>query len=98
MIQVTFQKRNGDILQRIRKTHPSYRVGQLTSMGWKVLDIKYKYKSKWYSNIEYDNLIDRDFKRFQLRNNIKKDIKNIYKQLIYGGSLLLLIRIIKEML
>ena len=73
MILITYQKRNGDIFQRVRNTYTSYRVGEETSMGWKVLDIKYKYKDRYYSYAEYDRLIDKAWQKDKRRFKIKKE-------------------------
>ena len=68
MIQITYQKRNGNILYRLRKTMLPYRIGDITSMGWKVLNIEYEYKNKYYSYYEYNKLIH----KFRIRNQKKK--------------------------
>ncbi|MBO7614771.1 MAG: hypothetical protein J6T15_03650 [Bacilli bacterium] len=47
-IIVTYQKNNGDILLRPRKTIYDLQIGETTSMGWKVLDIHYLYNGNYY--------------------------------------------------
>lgn len=47
--KVIYQKANGETFERIRKTLPPTRIGEETSMGWKILDIKLYCKYKWYS-------------------------------------------------
>ena len=83
MIQITYQKRNGTIFQRIRNTYCPYRVGDTTSMGWKVLDIKHKYGNKYYSSIEYDKLIDKEWKRTKKLLQLKYSINNMLKYANY---------------
>ena len=60
MVQVTYQKQDGCIMQKLRKTMLPYKVGETTSMGWKVLDIEYKYTDKYYSEYRYNMLIHKD--------------------------------------
>ena len=95
MIQITFQKRNGEIFQRLRRTLSPYRIGEVNSYGWKVLDIRYKYKGKFYSQLEYDKLIDKRIKRYKRNNKIKSTIYSVYKQLGYSICLLILIRFLE---
>lgn len=45
---ITYQKSNGDIFYRPCQTTYGKRVGDETSMGWKVLDIHYKYGNNYY--------------------------------------------------
>ena len=47
---VIYQKKNGDIIERKRATFPEHQIGEYTSMGWKILDIKHEYKNKYYSS------------------------------------------------
>ncbi len=87
MILITYQKRNGDIFQRVRNTYTSYRVGDETSMGWKVLDIKYKYKDHYYSYADYDRLIEKEWQKdkklFQIKKGIKETLKNINRVMVF---------------
>lgn len=93
---ITYQKRNGTIFQRIRNTYLPYRVGDTTSMGWKVLDIKYKYGNKYYSSMEYDRLIDKRWKREKKLLQFKKDLSNISKFANYLVVFIVLINAIKS--
>lgn len=92
MIQMVYQKANGDIIERIRTTYPSYRVGDRTSMGWKVLSIKYFYKGKYYNRIEYDKLIDKTWQRAKKRSILKKKITELYHNLSFIFTLFLMVR------
>ena len=58
-MKVTYQKRDGSILERYRNTTPPYRIGDYTSMGWKLLNIEYCYKDKLYTEIEYYKMIEK---------------------------------------
>lgn len=93
MQQITYQKRNGDILQRYRVTGLPYRIGEYTSMGWLVLDIRYSYKGKYYPRSEYDNLLDRDLRRDKKIRQIKNAIKRIYFDMSYFMILLIFLRV-----
>lgn len=90
---ITYQKRNGEIFNRIRNTYCPYRVGDTTSMGWKVLDIKYNYKNKYYDYDTWFKLVDKEFnkgkKKREIIHKIKLFIKNV-NQLI---NLFILIKI-----
>lgn len=95
MILTTFQKGNGQIIQRVRNTYPSYRIGDRTSMGWKVLDMKFKYKGKYYSRTEYDDMVTKSLKRSRRNTMIKNKLYSIYKELVYSIILLLFINFFK---
>lgn len=45
---ITYQKANGDIFYRPSQSTYGRKVGDETSMGWKVLDIHYKYGNNYY--------------------------------------------------
>ena len=86
MLQVTYQKRNGIVFKRLRDTTPPYRVGEETSMGWKVLKIEYEYNNKFYPSYEYYKLIDKHkqkiIKRIQLKKKCKKVLITLLNSLI----------------
>jgi hypothetical protein len=86
VLQVTYQKRNGVIFKRLRDTTPPYRVGEETSMGWKVLNIEYEYNNKFYPGYEYYKLIDKHkqkiIKRIQLKRKCKKVLITLLNSLI----------------
>ena len=93
MVQVTYQKRNGDIFDRFRTTYPTYKIGEETSMGWKVLDIKYKWGNKYYHTSEYYERVEKAFKRDLKISRIKNKIIFIYKNAIYIIGLLVLFKV-----
>lgn len=37
-MQITYQKKDGSVMQRFRNTILPYKIGDTTSMGWKVLN------------------------------------------------------------
>ena len=72
---ITYQKSNGDIFFRARKTLLGLSVGDETSMGWTVLNIHYLYEGNYYT---YE-----DFKRIRRNKQLKeKKEKKIVKFLI----------------
>lgn len=95
MIMVTYQKANGQIIQRIRNTMCPYRVGDKTSMGWTVLEILYNYKGKYYTKNVYDKFIDHNMFKYQRQRKIKSFIIKLYKELSYLVALLIMIKVLK---
>lgn len=79
MIQITYQKRDGSIFYRIRNTLLPYKIGDTTSMGWKVINIEYKYNNKYYKEYEYNRII---YKNKQRYFKIKKIKEFFIRQLI----------------
>ena len=47
MIQITYQKKDGSIIQKYRNTSLPYKIGDTTSMNWKVLNIEYEQKIRF---------------------------------------------------
>lgn len=86
MLQVTYQKRNGIVFKRLRDTTPSYKIGDNTSMGWKVLNIEYEYNGSFYPSYEYYKLIEKNkqkiIKRIQLKKKCKKVLITLLNSLI----------------
>ena len=54
---ITYQKQNGDIIYKPRTSIYGRRIGDITSMGWKVIDIHYKYEGNYYMYEDYMKLI-----------------------------------------
>ena len=98
MIQVTYQKRDGDIIHRIRNTILPYKVGDTTSMGWKVLNIEYEYKNKYYPEYEYNVLIAKNRKRYVKIRETKDKILNEFKTLLYYFIVIIMYHYIKILL
>lgn len=96
-MQITYQKRDGCIFQRFRNTMLPYKIGDITSMGWKVLNIEYEYKNNYYSQYEYNMLIHKNKQRYVRKQQIKtlciKEIKTLLYYII-GIIIINLIRIL----
>lgn len=77
---VIYQKYNGDILYRALTSTPTYKIGQTTSMGWKVLDIQHMEKGKCFTTKEYDIKLNRKDKLNHILTVIHRvDILDILK-------------------
>lgn len=75
---ITYQKRNGDIFFRARKSLLGLSIGDETSMGWKVLDIHYFYEGNYYTLDDYRRI--KNGKDIKPKKD-KKVIKYIIRQL-----------------
>lgn len=95
MMQITYQKRDGTIMKRLRNTMLPYCVGDTTSMGWKVISIEYEYKNKYYPEYEYRNLIYQSKKRLIRKQQIKEQIMIKTKSLLYNFIMILILYYIK---
>ena len=95
MIQITYQKRNGNILQRLRKTMLPYRIGDTTSMGWKVLNIEYEYNQKFYTYYEYNKLIHKKKQRYIKRKQFERICKKTITLLYYIITIIIILYYIK---
>lgn len=71
-MQVTYQKRDGSIMQKLRNTTPPYEVGETTSMGWKVLNIEYEYRGKYYDYYDYSMMIYKNKQKAIKKREIKE--------------------------
>lgn len=89
--RVMWQKKNGDIIQRNVQWN-DYKIGDVNSYGWIVVDVKYYYKNNFYSFDKYEQLVNKEIKRDRQIMLIKKNINKTYKQLIYLVELLIVIR------
>lgn len=54
---ITYQKENGNIICHYCKTNYGRVVGEETSMGWKVLEIHYKYDNNYYCYEDYNRML-----------------------------------------
>lgn len=84
MYQITYKKQNGEVFNRIRNTLPGY-IGDETSMGWIILDIKYSFKNNYYSFAEYKQLMNK-YRKF---NKISRSVNRLFKK--YGTTIALFI-------
>ena len=95
MMQITYQKRDGTTMKRLRNTMLPYSVGDTTSMGWKVINIEYEYKNKYYPEYEFRNLIYQSKKKLIRKQQIKEQIMIKTKSLLYNFIMLLILYYIK---
>ena len=54
---VLYERTNGELLYRYRKSLPQYEIGSYTSMGWKLVDIKQLDKGKCLSLYDYSTSV-----------------------------------------
>lgn len=74
---VYYKKGNGEIIQRNRSTLPEYKIGESTSMGWLVMDIKYVLNGNIYDTVKDYNLAIKKLYRFDhTKRNIRNAIRN----------------------
>ena len=78
MIQITYQKSNGCIIHRKRNTMLPYKIGDTTSMGWKVLNIECEYKNQYYPLYKYNILIEKE-KQKQIKK--RKTIEQCFNEI-----------------
>lgn len=95
MMQITYQKRDGTTMKRLRNTMLPYSVGDTTSMGWKVINIEYEYKNKYYPEYEFRNLIYQSKKKLIRKQQIKEQIMEKTKSLLYNFIMILILYYIK---
>ena len=95
MMQITYQKRDGTTMKRLRNTMLPYSVGDTTSMGWKVINIEYEYKNKYYPEYEFRNLIYQSKKKLIRRRQIEERIMEKTKSLLYNFIMILILYYIK---
>ena len=92
MMQITYQKKDGSIIKRCRSTEPPYKIGQITSMGWKLLDIEYEYKNNYYSYYQYNILLQKDKNKYLRKKKAKTLFSKELKTFIQYFMILLIIR------
>lgn len=74
MYQIEYKKRNGEIIKRIRNTLPG-KIGEETSMGWIIADIKYCLNGNYYPFMEYKTKMKKYHSLIITKNKIKQLIK-----------------------
>ena len=78
---ITFQKSNGDIIMRPRMGTYGLCIGDETSMGWKVLDIHYKFvDGNYYHENEYSRKVLESKKK---KDPLKKRIADYLMRATY---------------
>lgn len=77
MYLVTYKNRNGEVFCKVRNTCPNYNIGDETSMGWTLIDIKYWFKNGYYSSSDC-YVMKRKIKENRIKlNNILTFLKHI---------------------
>lgn len=94
-MQITYQKRDGKIIQRLRNTMLPYKIGEITSMGWKVLNIEYEYNNKYYPEYEYNKIIYKNKLSFNKRKRVIELCIKEGKNLLYCTLVVLVINFLK---
>ena len=82
-MQITYQKSNGCIIKRLRSTPLGCKIGDTTSMGWKVLNIEYQYKNKYYPEYKYNMLILKNKQAFIKKKEIRELCIRELRTLLY---------------
>lgn len=98
MMQITYQKRDGSIIKRQRKTEPSFRIGQETSMGWKVLNVEYELNNKYYSSTDYYSMLHQNKQRFIRKQKNKELYMNNFRTLMYYCAAVVIVNLLKYIL
>lgn len=93
MIQMTYQKKNGQIIKRTITGFSPYRVGDINSYGWEVIDIKHFYKGKWYSKRDFEIMISKNQDNFRKKIKMRNFISNLYKNVGYFLELMIMLKI-----
>ena len=75
-----------------------YKIGDTTSMGWKVLNIEYEYKDKYYTEYEYNKLIHKNSLKSSKKRASKEAYKEELKKIMYYIIAVLIINFIKKIL
>lgn len=78
---ITYQKSNGEIFIRPCKFDYGKRVGDETSMGWKILDIHYKHNDNYYCYTDFMRIFRDEMEKEIKEKRRKKLIKYAIKQL-----------------
>lgn len=82
-MQITYQKKDGSVMQRFRNTILPYKIGDTTSMGWKVLNIEYEYNNKYYPEYKYNIIIQKRKKAYFKRKKTIEHCKTESKKFLY---------------
>ena len=85
MYKITYRKKNGEVFDRIRSSMPIQNIGEETSMGWTILDIKYQFNDNYYSFEEYKDKMRKQRKLNQIDRTISRFVKK------YSTSMALII-------
>lgn len=76
---ITYQKQNGEILIRPCKFDYGKRVGEETSMGWKIVDIHYRHNDNYYCYHDFMKMFEKEIKEKHSKKLIRYIIKKLNK-------------------
>ena len=79
---VIYQKKD-DLIYRAVKTKPMYKVGDTTSMGWKVKGIQHLYNGKVYSRYEFNNKLQHKRKMHEKVNALSDNLGRLLNYLVW---------------
>ena len=96
-MQITYQKRNGCVFQRMRETALPYKIGEETSMGWKVLNIEYEYNNEFYSEHDYYKMIQKRKDIFIKKKQIVDTLKRELKSFLYSFIVVIILYTLKTL-
>lgn len=97
-MQITYQKRDGCIIQRLRNTMLPYKIGEITSMGWKVLNIEYLYNNKYYPEFEYYSIMHNNKQKYIKKKQLKELYMKEFKAFMYYLITIIILNCLKYML
>ena len=97
-MQITYQKNNGCIIQRQRNTALPYKIGETTSMGWKVLNIEYEFNNKFYPEYKYNILIHKSKQASIKKKQAIELCTREFKTFLYYFIAVLLINLLKMLM
>lgn len=72
---IVYQKNNGKIFVRTYNQDRGKKIGDETSMGWKVLNVLYEFDGNYYQYHKYMRLLRNKFKKQANKKKIRKAIK-----------------------
>jgi len=98
VLQVTYQKRDGCVIQKYRGTMLPYKIGETTSMGWKVLNIEFEYESKYYPEHEYNALLLKNKQNFIKRKQTVELVKKELKTFIYYFLAIIIVSLLRTLI
>lgn len=98
MVQTIYQKKNGEIVDRITTFTSNYKIGEVNGNGWKVLDIKHKYKGKYYPVDQYYQLLTKSLEREKKKIILLNNIKYIYENINRILGFIILIKILEALI
>ena len=85
------------MFQRMRETALPYKIGEETSMGWKVLNIEYEYNNEFYSEHDYYKMIQKRKDKFIKRKHIEDTLKRELKSFLYSFIVVIILYTLKTL-